>query len=250
MAEKESQVFRTDDYVEVAAAEGQARKKTRTAKGPSEQRALNDQKGGLAQTRSIEDSQGASEIRQMQDADGGGVTATTGQSDGPSEARAMLDAMGGGAPSICSAGDGPSDTRAMDDANGTATSIAAHDGDGPSNLRDMRDAEGNPLLRHSQDGEGPADQKSLQDYRAYSPDSVETAPRPSTSDDAVSPPSTVQESTEPNLLAVAEENVAPWALSIHLEERLRNLGVMTSKVSAQLEVLEDAVKRLGKRIER
>jgi hypothetical protein len=60
--------------------------------------------------------------------------------------------------------------------------------------------------------------------------------------------SAVQEPTEPDMVFMTEENAAPWVLSIHLEERIQNLGAMTTKVSAQLDVLEDAVKRLGKRI--
>jgi len=47
MSEEESQVFRSDEHVEVAAAEGHARKKVRAAKGPSDQRAVKDQEADL-----------------------------------------------------------------------------------------------------------------------------------------------------------------------------------------------------------
>jgi hypothetical protein len=60
--------------------------------------------------------------------------------------------------------------------------------------------------------------------------------------------SAVQEPTEPDAVFMTEENASAWVLSIHLEERIQNLGAMTTKVSAQLDLLEDAVKRLGKRI--
>ncbi|MBM3336926.1 MAG: hypothetical protein FJY60_04480, partial [Betaproteobacteria bacterium] len=78
MSEEESQVFRSDEHVEVAAAEGHARKKARAAKGPSDQRAVKDQEGGPSDTRSLRDGSGDAEIRQMHDAEGGGATAGTG----------------------------------------------------------------------------------------------------------------------------------------------------------------------------
>jgi hypothetical protein len=274
MSEEESQVFRTDEHMEVAAAEGHARKKARAAKGPSDQRAVKDQEGGPAETRSIRDGEGASDIRRMQDAQGGAATAGAGNSDGPSDLRATQDAEGkiiaGGAgngdgPSdlramqdsegkIISAGagngDGPSDARAMQDADGKIISAGAGNGEGPSDIRDMRDAEGNPLLRRSEDGEGPSDQRKLQDHWANIPEAIGNADQETGASAETNTPSAAPEPTEPDMVFMTEENAAPWALSIHLEERLQNLGAMNSKVSAQLDVLEDAVKRLGKRIGR
>jgi hypothetical protein len=61
---------------------------------------------------------------------------------------------------------------------------------------------------------------------------------------------TTQAPTEPDMVFMTEENAAPWVLSIHLEERIQNLGAMTARVSAQLDVLEESVTRLGKRIGR
>jgi hypothetical protein len=120
----------------------------------------------------------------------------------------------------------------------------------------MRDAEGNALLRQSQDGEGPSEQRNMQDHWADVPDASGTGehetPAAEVADavDAAEAASAVQEPTEPDMVFMTEENAAPWVLSIHLEERIQNLGAMTTKVSAQLDVLEDAVKRLGKRIGR
>jgi hypothetical protein len=96
----------------------------------------------------------------------------------------------------------------------------------------------------------------MQDHWADVPDASGTgeheipAAQAADAADAAEAASAVQEPTEPDMVFMTEENAAPWALSIHLEERIKNLGVMTNKVSAQLDVLEDAVKRLGKRIGR
>lgn len=274
MSEEESQVFRTDEHMEVAAAEGNARKKARAAKGPSDQRALKDQEGGPSETRSIKDGDGASDIRRMQDASGGAATAgigkiegasdvramqdadgklisdTTGLSDGPSDVRAMQDAEGKLISGDASKNDGPSDSRALQDADGKIISGGASDGDGPSDMREMRDAEGNPLVRRSEDGEGPSDQRKLQDHWADIPEAIGRSPEASATGEhgAENSASAAEAPSEPDRVFMAEENAAPWALSIHLEERIQNLGAMNSKVSAQLDGLEDAVKRLGKRI--
>jgi hypothetical protein len=236
--------------MEVAAAEGHARKKARAAKGPSDQRAVKDQEGGPAETRSIRDGEGASDIRRMQDAQGGAATAGAGNGDGPSDLRATQDAEGKIISAGAGNGDGPSDTRAMQDAEGKIISAGASNGDGPSDIRDMRDAEGNPLLRRSDDGEGPSDQRKLQDHWANIPEAIGNADQETGATAETNTASAAPEPTEPDMVFMTEENAAPWALSIHLEERLQNLGAMNSKVSAQLDVLEDAVKRLGKRIGR
>lgn len=243
MSEEESQVFRSDEHVEVAAAEGHARKKARAAKGPSDQRAVKDQEGGPSDTRSLRDGSG--------DAEGGAaVAADKSKSDGDSDIRAMRDAKGGGATAGTGGGDGPSDQRAMLDADGTAVLAGARDGEGPSDIRDMRDAEGKALVRQTEDGEGPSDQRKLQDHWADIPDAAGSGEKDTHAEDESATSEAVQEPTEPDMVFMTEENAAPWVLSIHLEERIQNLGAMTSKVSAQLDVLEDAVKRLGKRIGR
>jgi hypothetical protein len=91
----------------------------------------------------------------------------------------------------------------------------------------------------------------MQDHWAEVPDANSTGEHETPAAeaaDAAEAASAVQEPTEPDMVFMTEENAAPWVLSIHLEERIQNLGAMTTKVSAQLDVLEDAVKRLGKRI--
>jgi len=168
----------------------------------------------------------------------------------------MLDADGKAAAAGSRDGEGPSDARAMQDADGKQIATGAYDGDGPSDPRGMHDAQGRPLLRQSDDGEGPSDQRNLQDHRADLPDAVDATrtgigigEHEKHAENQPAAAEAVQEPAEPDMLFV-EENVAPWALSIHLEERIQNLGAMTSKVSAQLDELEDAVKKLGKRIGR
>jgi hypothetical protein len=141
----------------------------------------------------------------------------------------------------------------MKDADGPQITSGAVDGDGPSDLRNMRDAEGNALVRKSVDSEGPSDQRNIQDHWADIPDASGTGEHETPAAEAAAAAeaaSVVQEPTEPDMVFMTEENAAPWALSIHLEERIQNLGAMTTKVSAQLDVLEDAVKKLGKRIGR
>jgi hypothetical protein len=186
----------------------------------------------------------------MQDAQGEAISSGAGDSDGPSDMRAMLDADGKAAPAGINDGEGPSDARALRDADGPQIKAGASDGDGPSDIRDMRDAEGKALLRQSEDGEGPSDQRKLQDHWADIPDAAGSGEHDTHAEDQPATAEAVQEPTEPDMVFMTEENAAPWVLSIHLEERIQNLGAMTSKVSAQLDVLEDAVKRLGKRIGR
>jgi hypothetical protein len=275
MSEEESQVFRTDEHIQVAAAEGQARKKKKAPTGPSDQRAVKDQEGGLSETRALRDGSDASEVRQISDAQGGGASSGTGKSDGPSDGRAIRDADGSAVTAGTGKSDGPSDMRAMLDADGQAVagraqqsdgpsdpralrgadsplvSSGAVDGDGPSDLRNMRDAEGNALLRQSQGGESPSDQRNMQDHWADVPNATRTGEHETNAAAAAAAAeaaSAVQEPTEPDMVSMAKENASAWVLSIHLEERIQNLGAMTTKVSAQLDVLEDAVKRLGKRI--
>jgi hypothetical protein len=47
---------------------------------------------------------------------------------------------------------------------------------------------------------------------------------------------------------IEEEEAAPWALSIHLEERIASLGESTAKVNRELDRFEQSIQRLAKRI--
>jgi hypothetical protein len=46
----------------------------------------------------------------------------------------------------------------------------------------------------------------------------------------------------------ASEDAIPWALSIHLEERIKTLGAQTTAVNQQLDNLETASQKLAKRM--
>ncbi len=51
-------------------------------------------------------------------------------------------------------------------------------------------------------------------------------------------------------LTFKPHDATPWALSIHLQERIASLGVSTARVGNQLDALEESIKRLGKRIKK
>ncbi len=55
--------------------------------------------------------------------------------------------------------------------------------------------------------------------------------------------------SDPDLTFQADD-ATPWALSIHLQERIASLGVSTARVGHQLDALEESIKRLGKRIKK
>jgi predicted nuclease with TOPRIM domain len=48
--------------------------------------------------------------------------------------------------------------------------------------------------------------------------------------------------------AKAPEEATPWALSVHLEERIQKLQNEKSRVNAQLDSLEASSKKLEKRL--
>jgi hypothetical protein len=55
--------------------------------------------------------------------------------------------------------------------------------------------------------------------------------------------------SDPDLtFKIEEEEAAPWALSIHLEERIASLGESTAKVNRELDRFEQSIQRLAKRI--
>lgn len=213
MSEEEAQVFRGDHQPEVAAADNHAVKRAKPASGPSDQRAVTDQEHGPSDVRALHDASGTAEQHALHDG------------EGAADVRQMSD------------GSGPSDQREM------------HDGEGPVLHHESNDAQG-PLLHHaSQDAEGPSQQRQLTDHIVALPDELGEAEAELAAD---APPAAPW--IDPAVLAAQEldlkeeDYTTPWALSIHLEERIKNLSTMTAKVSAQLEGLEDAVNKLSKRI--
>ncbi len=49
-------------------------------------------------------------------------------------------------------------------------------------------------------------------------------------------------------MSFEDKDATPWALSIHLEDRIKSLGVATARVNKQLDSLEANSKKLKKRI--
>ena len=54
--------------------------------------------------------------------------------------------------------------------------------------------------------------------------------------------------SDPDLTFKVDDDATPWALAIHLEERIASLGVTTTKVNHQLDRLDESIQRLAKRI--
>ncbi len=52
----------------------------------------------------------------------------------------------------------------------------------------------------------------------------------------------------PEPAMIEKDDAIPWALAIHLEERIKNLGSKTAAVNQELDTLEAASQKLAKRI--
>ena len=158
--------------------------------------------------------------------------------------------------------DGPSDRREMHDADGPIDGHAEYGTDsvedllawagvqGSVNPRNMQDAEGPSNKRSMQDGDGPSDQRSLQDH--YATIDSKTGERRTVElgkriDPSMADPqqAAAQVKKEP-LFTMAD--ATPWALSLRLEARLKDVGSKTSELHNQIDRLEVDALNLGKRI--
>lgn len=228
MSEEKTQIFRGDEAPEMAIAETGEPVRAKTVGAHSDVRSLQD------------------------------------RNDGPTQSHAIADAT-----------DGMADQRRMDDADGLAELRQLHDAEGLSDLRQMQDAEGLSELRQMQDADGLSDQRQIQDaIQAFNAPALNdgggpserrelhdsTAALPAAAGDATNQAAshaTPQPGTaaatapsDPDLTFKVEEDATPWALSIHLEERIAKLGATNAKVNEQLNGLEDSMRRLAKRIGR
>ncbi len=217
MSEEKTQVFRGDEAPEMAIAETSEPVRAKSADAPADARSLQDQK------------------------------------DGPSHARAIGDAT-----------DGATDQRRIADADGLAELRQLHDAEGRSELRQMQDADGISEQRQIEDAEGPSEQRQIregfQSFRepalddAGEADAVAGAANDTTAQAASATVDTgapaQKAPSDPDLTFSVEEDATPWALSIHLEERIALLGATNAKVNEQLNGLEDSIRRLAKRIGR
>lgn len=244
MSQEKTQIFRGDEAPEMGIAETAEATPARRPASPVDQRALSDSKDGpQGERREMRDAdQGAVEQRRMNDA-----------VDGPSEQRRADDAQ-----------DGPSDQRRADDAaSGPSVQHRMDDAQGLSDTREMRDAEGVSEQRALNDADGLSELRQLHDHKAALPDQLagkaevtlnfnDDEPEPVAAPPAPAPAKPVMEPPSPkddaDLSFKVERDATPWALSIHLEERIASLGLTTAKVNEQLDALEASTRRLAKRV--
>ena len=146
----------------------------------------------------------------------------------------------------------------MEDAEGPSDPRALLDADGPADKRAMEDAEGPSDPRALLDAEGPADKRALQDHHAMIPPGAELSGEITKTQEEIEAAAAeaaeavkVAEQTEyveSILNAKAPDEATPWALSVHLEQRIQKLQDEKSKVNAQLDSLEVSSKKLEKRL--
>ena len=247
MSEEKTQIFRGDEPPEMAIADTTEIKRTRARKGPSDQRAVQDQKDGETFSRGIHDARdGHTEQRSMHDGDGLADLRQLHGKDVGEGATALRD------------GDGPSDMRQLHDADGLTDARHSHDGDGASDQRHMHDGDGPSDQRHMEDAQGLSDMRAMHDQQGlhvggaigdtglegdeegHELGAAETAEQAEAGAEVVNDPDLT--------FKVEEEEAAPWALSIHLEERIASLGESTAKVNRELDRFEQSIQRLAKRI--
>jgi hypothetical protein len=246
-------------------------KRAKSRKGPSDQRAVQDQKDGEtlsrgihdardghSEQRSMHDGDGLAELRQLHGKDVGEGTTGLHDGDGPSDMRQLHDAEGNADGQAGHRGEGPSDGRHLHDADGLTDARHSHDGDGESDLRHMHDADGLSDQRRMEDAQGLSDMRAIHDQQGlhvggaigdtglegdeagHELGAAETAEQAESEAEVVSDPDLT--------FKVEEEEAAPWALSIHLEERIASLGESTAKVNRELDRFEQSIQRLAKRI--
>jgi hypothetical protein len=157
---------------------------------------------------------------------------------------------------------GAIDGRHMHDADGPVVGQAEHATDsvedllawagvqGPVDPRNMQDGQGPSNKRDMHDGEGPSDQRSLQDHyvtidsKTVERRTVELGKRvdPSMAD----PQQAATQVKKEPLFTMAD--ATPWAISLRLEARLKDIGSKTSELHNQIDRLEVDALNLGKRI--
>ena len=226
MSQEESQVFRAGSHEEAGVTEGRNKKKKSKQEGPNDPRHLHDARGGPSDRREMHDAEGVIDGRHMHDA------------EGPIDAHANYGT------------DSVEDLLAWAGVQGPVNPRDMQDAQGPSNKRNMRDAEGPSDARDMQDGEGPSDKRSLQDHyvtidnKPVERRTVELGKRidPSMAD----PAQAAAPVKKQPLFTMAD--ATPWAISLGLEARLKDVGSKTSEIHNQIDRLEVDALKLGKRI--
>jgi len=271
VSEEKTQIFRGDEPPEMAIADTTEVKRARSKKGPSDQRALQDQKDGEtfsrgihdahdghAEQRSMHDGDGLADLRQLHGKDvGEGATALR-DGDGPSDMRQMHDADGVQDAHAGHGRDGPSDGRHLHDADGLSDPRHMQDADGLSDARSMHDGDGPSDQRRMEDAQGLSDRREMHDQQGLHVGGAigdtglegdETGQEHGSDETTELAEAEAEVVSDPDLtFKVEEEEAAPWALSIHLEERIASLGESTAKVNRELDRFEQSIQRLAKRI--
>ncbi|MEY4369673.1 MAG: hypothetical protein RL564_1623 [Pseudomonadota bacterium] len=270
MSEEKTQIFRGDEPPEMAIADTTAVKRARARKGPSDQRAVHDAEhgetlhremddthDGHVEQRSLHDGDGLADLRQLHGKDVGEGATALHDGDGAAISRHMHDADGNADGQASHRGDGPSDGRHLHDADGLTDARHSHDGDGESDPRHMHDAEGLSDQRSMHDAQGLSDMREMHDQQGLhgrgtigdvaleGEDAEHDAAADALADQAEAEAEVM---SDPDLTFKVEEEATPWALSIHLEERIASLGESTAKVNRQLDRFEESIQRLAKRI--
>ncbi len=251
--EEQTQVFRGDDMPpEMAIAETGGPSPQKRPDAPVDSRSLRDQDNGPASTRHLQDARdGQSDVRSLNDAqDELADLRRLHDADGDAHANTLND----GSDPVLDAGhghgEGPSEARHLQDADGLVDTRQSQDADGPSDQRRMEDAQ------------GLSDTRQMHDHWAAVPPGGEPGTvtlnqfgEPVGADEAadeaiVAEAEAVSEAqmSDPDLTFSVDDDATPWALSIHLEERIASLSVTTTKVNEQLDGLEESIRRLAKRI--
>jgi hypothetical protein len=148
--------------------------------------------------------------------------------------------------------------RQLHDADGLTDARHSHDGDGESDLRQMHDADGLSDQRRMQDAQGLSDMREMHDQHGLHVGGTigDTGLAGDEAGHELGAAETTEQSeagaevvSDPDLtFKIEEEEAAPWALSIHLEERIASLGESTAKVNRELDRFEQSIQRLAKRI--
>lgn len=259
MSEEKTQIFRGDEPPEEAIADTSEIVRKKPLSAPVDQRGMRDQKDGESFERSMrdaagdpseqrrsDDGDGLSELRQLHGKDVGEGAAGLSDGDGPSDLRKLSDAEHAIGEADRHRGDGPSDQRRMEDAEGLSDRREMKDADGLSDRREMHDAEGLSDLREMRDQQAQIGDGSSGETGTAEDDAA--AVEEGTATDTAEAAAEVM--SDPDLTFMAEDDATPWALSIHLEERIASLGVTTTKVNQQLDRLDESIQRLAKRIAR
>jgi hypothetical protein len=145
----------------------------------------------------------------------------------------------------------------MSDADGLSDMRQMHDADGLSDARHLQDADGLSDQRRMEDAQGLSDMREMHDQQGLQTgrrigdaglEGDEDGLELGAADAAEAADAQVEVMSDPDLTFKVDDDATPWALSIHLEERIASLGESTAKVNRELDRFEQSIQRLAKRI--